>query len=177
MQKRCSERSSFAECADPLDKGARAVSHDRVCFCMSGVAGRVPGPDMKPDLKAISRAAHNDAPLILVARSVISGTLEHPSEVWLDGSFDGFLVCEALVIGKTGKFTGQLIASSVVVAGEADAEVYANQLVLKGGCRVHGEIFHEHLEIEEAAYFDGKSRRLANTKAAGLSRFDFSRAS
>ncbi len=144
---------------------------------MSGVPDAYLGRLMPSDLKALSRAAHNDAPLILVARCIVSGTLEHPSEVWLDGTFDGFLVCDTLVLGKTGKFSGQLIASKVVFAGEADAEVYANQLVLKGGCRVHGEIFHEHLEIEETAYFDGKSRRLADTKNAGLRRFDFSKAS
>jgi cytoskeletal protein CcmA (bactofilin family) len=127
---------------------------------------------MSSDFSDLKRAASNDAPLVLVAKSAISGTIEYPSEVWLDGSFDGTLVCHTAMIGKTAKFTGMLVADKAVIAGEVDADIYADNLTLKSGCNVVGEIFHGHLNIEEAAYFDGKSRRHSNTKQLGLERCD-----
>jgi cytoskeletal protein CcmA (bactofilin family) len=125
---------------------------------------------MSTDFNGLKRAASNDAPLVLVAKSAISGTIEYPSEVWLDGSFDGTLVCHTAVIGKSAKFTGMLVADKAVIAGEVDADIYAEHLTLESGCHVLGEIFHGHLNIETDAYFDGKSRRLSNTKQRGLER-------
>jgi len=38
-------------------------------------------------------------------------------------------------------------------------------LILKPGCSVEAEIYHEHLQLDQGSYFDGKSRRVTDPTA------------
>lgn len=84
----------------------------------------------------------------------VEGTLR------LDGSFQGRLeVGESLIIGHSGRFIGQAIGRTVVIAGSFEGEVMGTEQVeLQKGARLHGDVLTRSLVIEPGVYFEGSCR-------------------
>ncbi|HET6342938.1 MAG TPA: polymer-forming cytoskeletal protein [Gemmatimonadota bacterium] len=84
----------------------------------------------------------------------VEGTLR------LDGSFQGRLeVGESLIIGHSGRFVGQAIGRTVVIAGSFEGEVMGtDQVELQKGARLHGDVLTRSLVIEPGVYFEGSCR-------------------
>jgi cytoskeletal protein CcmA (bactofilin family) len=84
----------------------------------------------------------------------VEGTLR------LDGSFQGRLeVGESLIIGHSGRFVGQAIGRTVVIAGSFEGEVMGTEQVeLQKGARLHGDVLTRSLVIEPGVYFEGSCR-------------------
>jgi cytoskeletal protein CcmA (bactofilin family) len=91
----------------------------------------------------------------------IIGSVYVDGRVRLEGSIDGEIRCTALDVSGQAAVRGRVVAETVTVYGTVAAgEIYATTLVLKPGCSVEAEIYHEHLQLEAGSYFDGKSRRV-----------------
>ena len=59
-----------------------------------------------------------------------------------------------------------IVAERVIVLGEVNGNIYANELILGAGCAVEGQIHHQKLVLEKGCYFEGKSRRHENAVSA-----------
>jgi cytoskeletal protein CcmA (bactofilin family) len=93
----------------------------------------------------------------------IIGSVYVDGMVRLEGSIDGEIRCTSLDVSGKAAVRGRVVAESVTVYGTVAAgEIYATTLVLKPGCSVEAEIYHEHLQLEAGSYFDGKSRRVSD---------------
>lgn len=91
----------------------------------------------------------------------IIGSVYVDGVVRLEGSIVGEIRCTSLDVSGTAAVRGRVVAETVTVYGTvAVGEIYATTLVLKPGCSVEAEIYHEHLQLEAGSYFDGKSRRV-----------------
>jgi cytoskeletal protein CcmA (bactofilin family) len=91
----------------------------------------------------------------------IIGSVYVDGAVRLEGSIAGEIRCTALNLADTAAVRGRVVAETVTVYGTVAAgEIYANVLVLKPGCSVEAEIYHQHLQLDAGSYFDGKSRRV-----------------
>ena len=96
----------------------------------------------------------------------VVGSIYIDAHVRLDGSIDGEIRCQELDISKQGRVRGVIVAERVTVYGTVqDGSIYANVLILRPGCTVEAEIYHEHLQLEQGSYFDGKSRRVTDPTA------------
>ena len=103
-----------------------------------------------------SGASHIGEDLTLVGNLVSRG------EVQIDGEIQGDLQAAQIVIGDGAKVTGGIIAEDVIVRGVVMGSIRGQRVVLQASSRVEGDIFHNQLAIEQGAYFEGKSRRVAD---------------
>ena len=92
----------------------------------------------------------------------IIGNLVSKGEVHIDGNIQGDLHAAAVIIGETARLTGGIVADEVIVRGGVSGSIRGRRVVLQSSSRVEGDVFHQQLGIEQGAYFEGKSRRVAD---------------
>lgn len=96
---------------------------------------------------------------VLPSGARLMGSLVFSGEVELFGTVTGDVYCKTLQITERGSVDGDIVAERVVVRGEVVGTIKAAEIVLKTACSVEGQIFHQHLVLEDGCYFEGKSRR------------------
>jgi cytoskeletal protein CcmA (bactofilin family) len=67
-----------------------------------------------------------------------------------------------VIIGETARITGGVVADEVIVRGGVSGSIRGRRVVLQSSSRVEGDVYHQQLGIEQGAYFEGKSRRVAD---------------
>ena len=101
--------------------------------------------------------------IVITPEFDVIGSICIDARVRLEAIIDGEIRCTALEVTREAQVRGRIVAETVTIYGTVTAgSIYANVLVLKPGCSVEAEIFHEHLQLETGSYFDGKSRRVSN---------------
>jgi len=85
------------------------------------------------------------------------GTLNAKGSIRIDGKLDGSVMeAQAVVIGESGKISGDISCETVVVGGEVKGDICAAAGVeLLSTAKVTGDITTARIMIEEGAYFDG----------------------
>jgi cytoskeletal protein CcmA (bactofilin family) len=101
-------------------------------------------------------------PICTIIGSDVSfeGILCSQEAIRIDGSFKGRIECESiLLIGETGKVEGDLVAQSLLIAGEliGNATLKSRLEIRKNG-KLFGDICTEDLVMEPGVVFEGKCR-------------------
>jgi cytoskeletal protein CcmA (bactofilin family) len=92
----------------------------------------------------------------------VIGNLVSKGEVHIDGQVQGDLHASNVIIGETARITGGVVADEVIVRGGVSGSIRGRRVVLQSSSRVEGDVYHQQLGIEQGAYFEGKSRRVAD---------------
>ena len=90
---------------------------------------------------------------------VFKGELSADEDLVIDGTIEGTIAHHKknLTIGKEGRVTADIHASSVLVEGELSGDIHSDGLVsLANGARVIGDIYCNRLVTEEGARFNGR---------------------
>lgn len=98
------------------------------------------------------------------------GTLSCTGGIRIDGRFKGRIQCRgSLVISDAGEVEGEVIAQSVIVAGELAGNVTVREClhVSKSG-KLYGDIFATQLVMEPGGIFEGNSRMLSQGQLVDL---------
>jgi cytoskeletal protein CcmA (bactofilin family) len=95
----------------------------------------------------------------------LTGNLESPGEVQIEGEVQGDVQAGRIVVGSQGFIHGTLIADEIIVGGGVQGSIMGNQVTFQSGSHVEGDVAHRSLSIEQGAYFEGKSRRVENPTA------------
>jgi cytoskeletal protein CcmA (bactofilin family) len=89
----------------------------------------------------------------------IAGEVSIKGTIRIDGTVEGNIEADWIVIGESGSVRGNIRARGIVVGGSVDGNIDAGEAVeLAGKSRMSGEIFTPKLAIAEGAVFDGQSR-------------------
>lgn len=111
-------------------------------------------------------AAANDTPLILGPGTRLLGCLETSGDLHLHCDVDGEVRGQRIMIGKSARIAGTVVADEVIVSGKIEnGLVFADRIVLGDGCDVSGELYYKALDIEAGSYYEGKSRRVDDPKS------------
>ena len=106
----------------------------------------------------------------LVAEGVlIRGDFEAAGDLHLDGTLEGQLHADRVVIGATGAVSGSIHADTVEIHGRVTGTINARQIRLCATACVDGDITHAELSIEAGAHFEGRSLVLSSPVEAALS--------
>ena len=97
-------------------------------------------------------------PSLISSDLEIVGNLTTPGEVQLDGTIEGDITCEKLMVGERACVTGHVRADEVVVRGKIIGNVKANNVELAKSAHVVGDIWHDTLAIDAGAYLEGHCR-------------------
>jgi cytoskeletal protein CcmA (bactofilin family) len=92
----------------------------------------------------------------------LEGRLQLEGPLTVYGDFKGEIAChEDVVVAPGGTVQGPIEARSVEVLGSVVGDLHARrEIVLRAGCRLHGDVCAASLVVERGACFEGRSRRL-----------------
>lgn len=107
--------------------------------------------------------AKSDQPVNINTISRISqgtcfkGVMTSPSDVRLDGMYEGDIVCEGkVVIGDDARFKGNITCEDLDFWGKAEGEFFVKgTLSMHSGCEIKGDIHTRKLYVELGASFNG----------------------
>ena len=99
------------------------------------------------------------APTIFSTDLEIVGNLTTPGEIQLDGTIEGDVTCEKLMVGEKASITGHVQADKVVIRGKIIGNVKAIKVELAKTAHVVGDIWHDTIAIDAGAFLEGHCRR------------------
>lgn len=87
----------------------------------------------------------------------IVGDCETDGTVRIEGSMEGSVKAgKAVVIGKQGVVTGDIITQDAVVSGRVEGKIVAaSRLELQATCHIEGEVHTRRMQLEEGAVLNG----------------------
>ncbi len=90
----------------------------------------------------------------------ITGDIKSSGDIRIDGSLTGNLNTKGkVVIGPTGKVTGEVICKNSEVSGIVEGRISVSQLLnLKASSKILGDIATSKLSIEPGAKFTGNCK-------------------
>jgi cytoskeletal protein CcmA (bactofilin family) len=118
--------------------------------------------------RALNVAPRPNGQLLTGEKSVIGNDLRIIGErlqiitqgaLQVDGEIKGDVRGAEVIVGEKGKVTGMVAAERVIVRGEISGVICGLTVALQSSSRVNGDIHHMSLNIEQGAYFEGRSRR------------------
>lgn len=109
----------------------------------------------------VGNGGGSDRPMpSIVSRDMrVTGNLDTPGEVHVEGIVDGDISCAKLTIGATGAVNGHILAGTVRVHGRVQGEINADEVFILNGSTVQGDVVQTLLEIAPGASFEGAIRR------------------
>jgi cytoskeletal protein CcmA (bactofilin family) len=90
--------------------------------------------------------------------SGIKGDITTKGVVKLDGVIDGCVSADWLIVGETGKITGDVASRGTVIYGKIEGNIKSNEIIeIRSKAVVEGDIYTSKLVVSEGAFFDGRS--------------------
>lgn len=95
---------------------------------------------------------------VISAGTLIKGEINCKSILYIDGGFEGSVNCsEMVVIGKSGRVKGLIIANKVIVNGFMHGNIDAEAIDVLRGAVLIGDIVTNELTLENGSKFSGQS--------------------
>lgn len=95
---------------------------------------------------------------LIGSSSGFKGEFDTKGTLRIDGSVEGNISADWIIIGETASIKGDLNARGIVVGGKIEGNLKAKEIVeIKNKGQVYGEISTSKLTVAEGAIFDGKS--------------------
>ena len=100
------------------------------------------------------------------AGTVIKGEILSPSDIRIDGTFEGKLQSKGrVVIGETAVIKGDIFCDNVDLWGKVEGNLFVKDtLALKEGCTVNGNLHIKKLSVELGAVFNGNCKMITDAE-------------
>ena len=108
------------------------------------------------------------------AGTVIKGELSSPTDIRIDGTFEGKIVSKGrVVLGDTAVVKGDVVCDNIDLWGKVEGNVFVKDtLNLKEGCVVNGNLNIRKLSVELGATFNGNCKTITEAEFNKLSGMD-----
>jgi len=113
----------------------------------------------------MDRAENEAISSIIDKNMVINGELSFQGKTRIDGTINGNINGEHLVLSDTGKVIGDIVACSFNCFGSLKGNIHANIITARKNCSIQGKLEAGTLTVEPGAVIDGEIRS-ANPKFA-----------
>jgi cytoskeletal protein CcmA (bactofilin family) len=121
---------------------------------MFGKAVNVEQEMKKVDSEAISS--------IIDKSMTIKGEISFKGKTRIDGTINGNIDGEHLILSETGKIFGDIKVSSFNCYGALEGNVKATMLTARKNCSIHGKLEAGSLTVEPGASIQGEIKAAAN---------------
>lgn len=98
----------------------------------------------------------NSVPTIIAENSSVKGDITSAGTLHVDGTIEGDVTCDELIIGLKGVVNGAVKAQSLYLYGSLNGEVCADSLFISQTAHLVGDISHNSIAIEPGAYIEGR---------------------
>lgn len=93
------------------------------------------------------------------ANSIFRGEIETKGTLRVDGTVEGNICADWVVLGEKSHIRGDVIARGIVVGGKVEGNLKAKEIVeIKNKGQLFGEVFTSKFVVAEGGIFDGRSR-------------------
>jgi cytoskeletal protein CcmA (bactofilin family) len=99
------------------------------------------------------------APSVLSSDITITGNVRSSGDIQIEGTIEGDIRAQTLIVGETATVKGEVIAEDVVVNGRVVGRLRGLKVRLANTARVEGDIVHKTIAIESGAHFEGSVQR------------------
>ena len=99
---------------------------------------------------------------IIDANMVMKGELIFEGKARIDGTIEGNIQGEHLVLSEGGKIIGDIEVSTLVCHGTMEGNVKASLVTARKSCRMHGRIESNSLTVEPGAAISGELKVASN---------------
>ena len=106
-----------------------------------------------------SKKSHH-VPTIIGETTKVVGDIKSNGILHVDGSIEGDISCEELVIGVKGNVVGTVKAQSMYLYGTLQGKAIADSLFIAKTAKIIGDVTHNTIAIEPGAYIDGHCIRV-----------------
>ncbi|NNE82851.1 MAG: polymer-forming cytoskeletal protein [Alphaproteobacteria bacterium] len=95
-------------------------------------------------------------PSIVSKDMTITGNIESPGTVQVEGKVVGDIECHELTLGEGGEVHGQVKCEVADIHGTVVGELQVTNLSISASASINGDIVHENVSIEAHARVEGK---------------------
>lgn len=88
----------------------------------------------------------------------ITGEISFKGKARIDGTINGNIEGEHLIVSETGKVAGDIVVSSFNCYGTLEGNVKAEMLIARKDCSIIGKLEAESLTVEPGATLQGEIR-------------------
>ena len=100
----------------------------------------------------------------LAAKSSFKGEMKVEGGIRIDGSYEGKIEADVVVVGKEAKITGEITAKKVVVWGYIKGNLTVHELLeIKKDGSVEGEVSTNELIVEEGGFIEGRTSKIKDS--------------
>ena len=105
------------------------------------------------------------------AGTVIKGEILSPTDIRIDGTFEGRIQSKGrVVVGETAVIKADIVCENVDLWGKVEGNLFVkNTLSLKEGCAVTGNLHIRRLSVELGATFNGNCKTITEAEFDKLS--------
>ncbi len=106
----------------------------------------------------------------LVKGTMIEGNVSSDSDIRIDGSLKGTLICKAKVIlGPTGAIEGEIKCVNAVIEGKFQGTIHVDELLqIRETADVIGDVFTNKLNVQPGANFNGAVKMASGPAKANV---------
>ena len=100
------------------------------------------------------------------AGTVIKGEIVSPTDIRIDGTFEGKVQSKGrVVLGETAVVKGDIICNNIDLWGKVEGNVFVKDtLCLKAGCTMDGNLHARRLAVELGATFNGSCKTITEAE-------------
>lgn len=116
--------------------------------------------------KQIQKVESETISSIVDNNMTISGELSFKGKTRIDGSVNGTITGEHLILSQSGVITGDIAVTSFVCHGTIEGNVTADIVTARKGSFMHGRVETANLVVEPGASLDGEVKTVSDPPAA-----------
>lgn len=111
----------------------------------------------KDDLEKEMQKAESETISSIIDKTMsVTGEITFKGKTRIDGTINGNITGEHLVLSESGKIIGDLKVSSFICNGSINGNTKANIVTARKGCSIHGRLEAGNLTVEPGAILDGE---------------------
>ena len=108
----------------------------------------------KESQNKVNNPKHN---LMIGEGVTIHGDIKSDNEVIIQGSVEGDIECNSIIIDNSGNLKGKIKAENMTVKGKVEGEININNLLeIKSKGNASGKIFYGGIQIDEEGKLSGE---------------------
>jgi cytoskeletal protein CcmA (bactofilin family) len=117
--------------------------------------------------KELQKAEGETISAIIDKTMVISGEIAFKGKTRIDGTINGDITGEHLILSESGKITGDLNVSSFICHGTIEGNIIASLVTARKGCSIRGRLEAGSLTVEPGARLDGEVKTAGSGSVKG----------
>ena len=115
--------------------------------------------ELRHDPAPAAAAKQKPAASVMSSDITIVGNVRSSGDIQIEGTVEGDIRAQMLIVGESATVKGEVVAEDVVVHGRVTGRLRGLKVRLSATARVEGDIIHKTIAIESGAHFEGSVQR------------------